>query len=68
MSDQGETWYRHTLHYLRGIDPTLEILFEHAMLDAGYPKVAAGLALEAICADFLAGFHPSRKRVDEENG
>ncbi len=60
-SNQGETWVRHTRNYLKGVDPTLELVFMHAMRDAGYPQVAAALALEALCADFLAGFHPPRK-------
>ncbi len=54
-SAQGETWVRHTRNYLKGVDPLLVDVFIRAMRGAGYPSVSPALALEAICADFLAG-------------
>lgn len=58
MSQQGETWIAHTKHYLRGVDPALEGVFDQAMDVAGFPRVSAAEAMEAICADFLAGCRP----------
>ena len=55
MSAQAETWVKHTLNYLGASDEALAALFLHAMARAGYPTVSAADALEAICADFLAG-------------
>ena len=55
MSLHAETWVRHTEHYLTAIDPALAALWRQAMLRAGYPSVSPAEALEAICADFLAG-------------
>ena len=65
MSRQAQDWYRHTLHYLTGIDPHLADLFARAMHRAGFPKeVGEAAAFEAILADFLAGFDT---RADREN-
>lgn len=61
MSLQAETWMKHTCHYLDGVDAALTALFLEAMARAGYPGVTAPQALEAICADFLAGAVPSRR-------
>ena len=58
MSAQSDAVVRHIAHYLGSIDPALADLFMHAIRDAGYPGVSAADALEAICADFLAGPHP----------
>ena len=55
MSTQANTWVRHTLKYLGASDEHLADLFLQAMTRAGYPGVSAADAVEAICADFLAG-------------
>jgi hypothetical protein len=55
MSAQADTWVRHTLNYLGASDEALAALFLQTMERAGYPGVSAADALEAICADFLAG-------------
>lgn len=55
MSLQADTWVRHTCHFLDGADPALGTLFRLALERAGYPEVSAVHAMEAICADFLAG-------------
>lgn len=55
MSRQAKTWVAHTRRYLEGVDPPLAGVFMAAMTRAGYPGVSAADALEAICADFLAG-------------
>lgn len=55
MSQQAETWVKHTEAYLDGVDPSLVGVFRQAMGRAGYPQVSAAESLEAICADFLAG-------------
>lgn len=56
MSYQASAWYQHTLHYLAGIDAPLADMFVRAMKRAGFPSVGEAAALEAILADFLAGF------------
>jgi hypothetical protein len=61
MSYQGPSWYHHTVAYLKGVDPNLAEVFTQAMERAGFPEVNAAEALEAICADFLAG--PSLRSV-----
>lgn len=55
MSVRAETWVKHSMHYLGAVDEALANLFLQAMERAGYPGVSAADALEAICADFLAG-------------
>ena len=57
MTNAGEVWYRHTGHYLDGVDPTLGDLYRRMMKRAGYPQVSAATALEAILADFQSGLH-----------
>lgn len=49
----GAAWMRHTEAYLQ--DRDLIRVFRLAMKRAGFPTVSAAWALEAICADFLAG-------------
>ena len=49
----GAAWMRHTEAYLK--DRDLIKVFRLAMKRAGFPEVSAAAALEAICADFLAG-------------
>ena len=56
MSYQASAWYRHTRHYLGGIDPALEDMFVRAMRRAGFPGVTERAAFEAVLADFLAGY------------
>jgi hypothetical protein len=66
-SYQASAWHRHTLAYLTGIDPHLEDLFVRAMSRAGFPQVGEAAALEAILADFLAGYDLSGARLEEVN-
>ncbi len=69
---QALAWYGHTFKYLGGIDPNLATVFTQAMQAAGYPGVSAAEAIEAICADFLAGqrwataSHPTYKVLTDE--
>ena len=56
MTYQASAWYRHSLNYLTGIDPHLADMFVRAMKRAGFPTVGEAAALEAILADFLAGY------------
>lgn len=51
----GDALMRHVDAYLRGVDPNLALVFREAMKRAGFPDISAALALENICADFLAG-------------
>ena len=56
MSYQADAWVRHTQYYLIGTgDEALAEVFMRALMAAGYPTVSPAMALEAICADFLAG-------------
>lgn len=64
MSAQADTWMKHTMRYLGGSDEALAGVFLQAMERAGYPAVSAAEALEAICADFLAG--PSLRSEETE--
>ncbi len=65
MSYQGSSWFRHTFHFLEGVDPNLAAMFEEAMRQAGLPKVSEAAAMEHILADFLAGMAIHRRTFRE---
>lgn len=60
MTPHGASWMRHTEAYLQ--ERALINVFRLAMRRAGFPEVSAAAALEAICADFLAGAIETRPR------
>lgn len=56
MSKQAETWLKHTRAYLQGSGGSdLVKVFDRALARADFPNVSPAEALEAVCADFLAG-------------
>ncbi len=63
MSQQAETWVKHTVNYLGAVDEALADLFLQALERADYPRLSPAEAMENILADFLSG--PSLRSESE---